>query len=115
MRITTAQVFLIGAALIPWAGAMAVVAHLADATTAAAVVTPTLTAWAAIGTALTKPSDQAQAVAERIDEPNVKKVIIPAVSELQGLDPLRTNNQADATLISLAADSSVPKVLPPKP
>lgn len=70
--------------------------------------------WNGIGTILLSPEQQAQAVAANIEDPIVKKAIVPAVADLDGLEPLQTNAKADATLKAIAADDSIKKVLPLK-
>lgn len=110
MKITTAQVFMIGAAAIPFAGAVAVTMHWGDPTAVAQLVAAGTTFWAATGAALTKPSDQVQSVVARIDTPDVLKAVVPAVSELPGVDPFTVNSQASPALKAVAEDEAVKKV-----
>lgn len=106
MNVTTAQIFLIGSATITFVTGVAVTLKVADPTVIAQLGAATGVFWTAIGAALTKPSDQIAAVARNIDDPQVKAAVVPAVSQLKGLEPLQVNNQADATLKQLAASDS---------
>ena len=111
--ITVAQIFQIGTVLITFTSAIA--GLYLDPKTTSFVGASVLTAWNAIGAILTGQQSQATSVAAHIDEPNVKAIVVPAVSELEGLDPLVINSKADATLKEMAADTSIKKVIePPK-
>lgn len=106
MNITTAQIFIIGSAAITFVTGVAVTLHAADPTVIAQLGAATGIFWNAVGAALTKPSDQIAAVTRNIDDPQVKAAVVPAVSNLRGLNPLQVNAQADATLRQLAASDS---------
>lgn len=69
-----------------------------------------------VGTVMTGQSMQAQSIAAAIDDPSVKAIVVPAVAHLPGVEHIRTNAQADATLKAMA-DSQMPdlaKIVPPK-
>ena len=112
--ITVAQTFQIGTVLITFTSAIA--GLYLDAQTTAFVGASVLTAWNAIGAILTGQSAQAASVAAHIDDAAVKKVVVPAVANLPGVEQIRTNQLADAILKAMA-DSHTPdleKIVPPK-
>lgn len=112
---TTSQVFQIGAAVIAFL--VAVLPQFGiDAKTVALVGGAFGTLWGTIGGILTKQSSLTKAVAAQIDDPAVKATIVPAVANLPGVERVRTNALADATLKAMA-DSNAPelsKIQPPK-
>lgn len=55
---------------------------------------------------MTRQEGQAQTVAANIDDPTVKRLIVPAVANLSGVDSVQVNKQADVTLAALAASRS---------
>lgn len=67
-----------------------------------------------VSTVLTGQGAQVNAVVNNIDDPTVKRSVVAAVSRLEGVNAIQVNEHADAALISVAADPSVPKVLLPK-
>ena len=104
MRITTAQLFQIGSVLITLCAVL--MGLIFDPQTTSVIAAAILTAWNAIGAILTSQGNQVQAVAARIDEPAVKQIMVPAVANLPGLQPVQTNAKADGTLKDLAASDA---------
>lgn len=101
MKISIAQIFQIGSVLITLT---AVLAGLKlDPQTTSVVSAAVLTAWNAIGAILTSPAQQIQNVASHIEDPSIKSVLVPAVANLPGINPLQINANADHVLKTLAA------------
>lgn len=118
MKLTTAQVFLIGNLIIggfvaggPGAAMLGVYHLTADAITQITVTCGfVLWAWNGIAVVLTKPSDQLAAVVARKDEPSVQTAIVTTASNYPGVQPIDINRDASPALAQLAVNTTIPKV-----
>ena len=113
MKITTSQVFQIGAAIL---GLVVVILPFAglDPKMVAVIGGAVGTTWATVGGILTTPNAQINAVVANKDAPQVQTALVKAVASYPGVSEVQTNAQATPALIALAADTSQPKVLVPK-
>ena len=67
-----------------------------------------------LSTLLGTQTSQTNQVVSNINDPHVTKAVVTAVSNMRGVSSVQTNTDAGAALMSVAADTEVPKVLPPK-
>lgn len=105
MKITTSQIFQIGAAVI---GFLIVILPLfgLDAKTVALVGGAAGALWGTIGGILTTTTAQANAVVANKNDPATQELLTKAVASYPGLDPLQTNDRASPTLQRLAASNA---------
>jgi hypothetical protein len=106
MKITLGQIFQIGSILITLVGSLASLFY-DDATLVAEIFGSILLSWNSIGAVLLNNTAQAKAVADDIDNPLVKALVVPAVANLAGVESIQTNGLADRTLSNLAASDTV--------
>jgi hypothetical protein len=112
-KVTRSQIFQIGTAIL---GFLTLVVPLLLPGLDKGVVTTiggaAATLWGTIGTILTTPQQQLNAVVGSASEPTVQKALTTAVAQYPGVESIQTNQHASETLKSLAKDQTN-NILPP--
>lgn len=110
MNLTTSQIFQIGAAVICFGVAVAPQFGV-DPKAVSLIGGAFGTLWGTIGGILTGQGAQVQSVTQAaLSDPATQRAVLATVEKMRGVDQIVTNEQANATVKSMAADPAHPKI-----